>query len=72
MDNHELDNSIAGFSKDKKEEASIIPAEIANIPSRKVLLIFLKNKTNAAPKVVIKKVNIPAHKDWVIGVKERK
>ena len=53
-------NSIAGFKREKNDAEIIIPADNESIVFKRVLLIFLKNKTMADPKLVIKKVNNPA------------
>ena len=62
-------NSIAGFKREKNDAEIIIPADNESIVFKRDLLIFLKNKTMADPKLVIKKVNNPAKKAWNKGFK---
>ena len=72
MSIHELVNSIAGFNREKKEAANIIPADIASIASKTNFLISLKNKIKAEPNVVIEKVKRPDIKACLIGLKAKK
>ena len=67
-----MSSSSFGLSKEKNEEAIIIPAEKASIESKNNLLISLKNKTKADPKAVIRKVKIPASRDCSKVVKDKK
>ena len=54
--------SIAGFNKEKKDAANIIPADRANIASKILLLTDLKKNTKLEPKTVIRNVKTPANK----------
>lgn len=62
-------NSIAGFKREKNDAEIIMPADNESIVFKRDLLIFLKNKTMADPKLVIKNVNNPAKKAWNKGFK---
>ena len=52
--------SIAGANKLQKLAATITPPVKPSIPSRTTRFIFLKKKTNEAPKAVRPQVNVVA------------
>ena len=59
--------SIAGASKLQKLAATITPPVKPNIPSKTALFIFLKKKTNDAPKAVKAQVKRDAYNADKIG-----
>jgi len=63
-----LDNFIAGFNKEKNDAASMIPADNDNMEFIKFLWTDLKKKIKEEPKIVTKKVIVPATKDWIIAL----
>ena len=58
--------SIAGDNNDQNDAAIITPAAKPSIASITLLFIFLKKKTNPAPKAVIPQVKIVAKRAWMV------